>query len=36
MCGDGSRKSKMQMELNLASYMKINKKRFYGYVDQKR
>ena len=26
----------MQMELNLASYMKNNKKRFYGYVDQKR
>jgi len=36
LCGDGVRKAKVQLELNLASSAKKNNKCFYSYLNQKR
>ena len=36
MCGDGIRKAKAQVELNLARDMKNNKKGFYRYIGKRR
>lgn len=36
MCGDGVRKAKAHLELNLSRDAKSNNKGFYRYVSQKR